>query len=318
MLEQFKADVDEGLSSQPKFLSSKYFYDKLGDDLFVQIMNLPEYYLTRAEMDIFQNQTDALIEAIHVKTDTNFELIELGAGDGTKTKKLLSRLLEKGYAFEYFPIDISQNALNQLEDSLKREMPQLNVNPQQGDYFNVLSSLKPNQKPKVILFLGSNIGNMIDERASAFIYQLGENVHTGDKLVLGVDLIKSEEIVLPAYNDASGVTRAFNLNILKRINDQLGANFILEQFDHAPEYSEETGIAKSYIMSLADQVVHIESLDTSYDFKAGEKIQTEISRKYNDDILANILKLTDFKIIEKLSDRNGYFADYIIEKQFSE
>ncbi|GAL79628.1 ABC transporter ATP-binding protein [Algibacter lectus] len=173
MIEVFKNEVDKGLQADSKTLPSKYFYDKIGDALFVEIMNLPEYYLTRCELDIFQNKTQELIEAFSVSTESYFELIELGAGDGTKTKELLRSLDAQNYNFDYFPIDISSNALNLLEKDLKNELPNLSVQIQEGDYFKVLASLKESKKPKIVLFLGSNIGNMSDDMAADFIYSLG-------------------------------------------------------------------------------------------------------------------------------------------------
>ena len=142
MIEQFKKDVKNGLSSTPKFLSSKYFYNKTGDDLFVQIMISKDYYLTRSEFEIFSKKTQDLIDSFEVEKDTFFEIIELGAGDGTKTKQLLNELVKQNYNFDYAPIDISQNALDKLETSLNKEIPNLKVNTQQGDYFEVLSSFK--------------------------------------------------------------------------------------------------------------------------------------------------------------------------------
>jgi dimethylhistidine N-methyltransferase len=315
MLEQFKTDVDHGLSASPKRLSSKYFYDEIGDDLFVQIMHLPEYYLTRSEFEIFEKQTREIVDSLCVNKDVAFDLIELGAGDGTKTKMLLKHLVENQFDFRYLPIDISSNALEKLEQDLKYELPELQVETQQGDYFEVLESLKHGNRPKVLLFLGSNIGNLSDDEARKFIYQLGSNIKPDDRLLLGVDLIKSEDVVLPAYNDAKGITRAFNMNLLRRMNNELGADFNLDLFDHRPEYSEQSGIARSFIESLDNQEVTISSLNKSFQFKKGERIHTEISRKYNDDILHGILEGTDFEITQKLMDSNGYFADYILTRR---
>lgn len=310
----FKNEVQQGLSSTPKTLPSKYFYDKKGDALFVEIMNLPEYYLTRSELDIFQNKTQELIEAFGVQPDSYFELIELGAGDGTKTKELLKVLDDKNYNFDYVPIDISANALQGLKANLNKEIPNLNVKTQQGDYFNILASLKNSKQPKVVLFLGSNIGNMSDELASKFIYNLGANLQAGDRLLLGVDLIKSKDVVLPAYNDSKGVTAQFNLNLLNRINKELGGDFKLYQYKHQPEYIEDEGVAKSYIVNTVKQIVHIEAIGESYEFDEGEKIHTEISRKYNDTILNKIIANTDFEIESKIMDRKKYFADYILKR----
>lgn len=314
MIEQFKNDVLEGLTSQPKRLSSKYFYDKKGDALFVKIMHMPEYYLTRAEHEIFKNQTHQIIENLGLKKDQYFELIELGAGDGLKTKELLRSLDQQKFQFDYYPIDISINALEKLEKDLSKELPKVGVKIQQGDYFEVLASLKESPHSKVIMFLGSNIGNLSDELAAKFIYQLGANLKPTDKLFLGVDLIKSPSIVKPAYNDPSGITEAFNLNLLERMNRELHADFNLRTFRHAPEYEEEEGIAKSFIESTAEQKVTIQKIGKTFHFKKGEKIHTEISRKYNDQILNKIIAKTDFKITSKLMDSNHYFADYILER----
>ncbi|RPD99129.1 L-histidine N(alpha)-methyltransferase [Aureibaculum marinum] len=314
MIETFKNEVAEGLNSTPKTLPSKYFYDKKGDALFVEIMNLPEYYLTRSELDIFKNKTQQLINAIDLKPNTYFELIELGAGDGLKTKKLLDLLDKQNFVFDYFPIDISANSLNLLEEDLASTYPNVSVKKKQGDYFEVLASLKNSNKPKVILFLGSNIGNMNDQLAKQFIHNLGKNLQHGDKLVLGVDLIKPKEIVLPAYNDNKGITAKFNLNLLNRINNELKGNFDLKQFKHQPEYNEKEGIAKSFIVSKKNQHVEIKALKKTYNFTKGEKIHTEISRKYNDSIIKNIISNTQLTIEHKIMDSKAYFADYILTR----
>lgn len=314
MITQFKKDVDAGLSADKKFLPSKYFYDKKGDALFVKIMDLPEYYVTRAEFEIFQLQTTQIIEALKLKPDIYFELIELGAGNGLKTKELLRQLEKEKFRFDYLPVDISQNALDKLEADLKIKLPNISVKKQQGDYFQVLESLKDSHQLKIILFLGSNIGNMSDQLASKFIYGLGASLKAGDKLFLGVDLIKPASIVLPAYNDSKGITAAFNINLLDRINHELGANFILTNFKHQAEYTENEGVAKSFLVSAIDQKVRIDKLQKTFSFAKCEKIQTEISRKYNDKIILNIIKETDFKIIDKLSDRKNYFTNYVLER----
>lgn len=308
------ADVDKGLSSSPKFLASKYFYDEVGDQLFVDIMNMPEYYLSRAEHEIFKTQSQQIIEGLELKKDTYFELIELGAGDGTKTKELLKELLSQHYHFDYLPIDISQHALDNLETDLKNELPQLSVKTKQGDYFEVLESIKYSKHPKVVLFLGSNIGNMEDGLAHDFLYRLGSNMHVNDKLFLGVDLIKPANIVLPAYDDPNKITAKFNLNLLNRINRELNADFEISAFHHQAEYNEEEGIAKSYLVSTVDQTVTITDSNKSFSFKAGEKIHTEISRKYNDKVLNKILNNTDLNVTTKYTDSKNHFADYIINR----
>ena len=310
----FKMDVEAGLNATPKTLPSKYFYDTAGDALFVEIMKMPEYYLTDAEMEIFTDQTAAIIKALDLQEDSFFELIELGAGDGFKTKKLLNKLTEASYAFSYIPVDISQNALTKLCTALVSEIPTLKVQPQQGDYFEILKTLKNTHHKKVVLFLGSSIGNMLDDVAADFIYKLGANLKAGDKLLLGVDLIKAQEIVLPAYNDATGITSAFNLNLLTRINNELQGNFDVSQFRHKPAYTEEEGIAKSYLESTTSQDVYIEALGITFHFNRGETIHTEISRKYNDSIISKIIEHTDFTVSAVLHDSKNYFGDYCLHR----
>lgn len=314
-IEQFKKDINNGLSKASKTLPSKYFYDKKGDELFVEIMNLPEYYLTRSEFEIFSLKSLELINQLNLTPSTYFELIELGAGDGSKTIELLKPLVNQNYKFKYTPIDISANTLDVLEDNIHAQLPNFNVEKLAGDYFDKLNLLKQTPHPKIILFLGSNIGNLTDEQSSHFLNEIANNLNAGDKLVLGLDLRKSKSIVLPAYSDSKGVTKAFNLNLLDRINSLLGANFEVNQFSHLAEYEEEEGVARSFIVSTAEQEVKINELNTVYQFSKGEKIHTEISRKYDDTILSEILNPTAFTIKGRLTDSKNLFADYILEKE---
>jgi uncharacterized SAM-dependent methyltransferase len=223
-------------------------------------------------------------------------------------------LERKLFNFDYFPVDISQNALDKLEKNFARELPRVSLKKMQGDYFEVIESLKTSNHPKVVLFLGSNLGNMSDEEATEFIFKLSENLNVGDKLLLGVDLIKDSAIVLPAYDDKEGITAAFNINLLNRINKELGGDFDVNQFKHQPEYTEKEGIAKSYLMSLANQEVKIEKLGKTFRFEAGEKIATEISRKYNDQIIQQIIQNSAFEMVDKITDSKNYFSNYILKR----
>ncbi|WP_282039960.1 L-histidine N(alpha)-methyltransferase [Saccharicrinis aurantiacus] len=314
MSKQFLQDVEEGLSKSKKTIPSKYFYDKRGDELFIKIMHLPEYYLTRSELEIFQTKTAQIIEALALSPSSYFELIELGAGDGLKTLELLKSLEVQNFSFDYMPIDISMNALELIAEKLKGALPSLSIKKQQGDYFKILDSLKATSHPKVVLFLGSSIGNMEDEEAIGFLSALGNNLSKGDKLLLGVDLIKPASVVLPAYNDSQGVTRDFNLNLLRRINEELHGDFNLNEFEHIPSYSEEDGYARSYLKSRKDQKVRINGNGNFYELKEGEQIQTEVSRKYNDEIINAILEKTNFEIQSKITDNKGYFANYVLNR----
>ena len=222
-------EVIEGLQDTPKHISSKFFYNKVGDELLERIMELPEYYLTRSEYEILGNQKEEILQSIGLN---NIEsIIELGAGNAFKTKILLKYLLEQNSDFKFQPIDISQNALNKLGNDLKVEMPNLNFSPLQGEYFEVLKHLKSEkkQKSKLILFLGSSIGNLSKVQTNSFLKALYESLNPGDFVLIGFDLAKHPQTILDAYNDKAGVTRAFNLNVLKRFNEELGADFNLEK-----------------------------------------------------------------------------------------
>ena len=315
MTNQFAEDIKAGLTASPKTLPSKYFYDEIGDKLFVQIMDMPEYYLTRAEMEIFTQQTQALITALGQSPNQPFEILDLGAGDGRKTIHLLKGLLDQDYDFTYRPVDISPHVLSELKNYLYSELNGLKIESIAADYFSQLSELCSTDKPQIILFLGSNLGNFNDDKAGKFLRQIAQSMKVGDRILLGLDRIKPEEIVLPAYNDAAGITAQFNLNLLRRINIALGANFNLDQFEHAPHYSQDTGIATSYIKSLRAQKVTLGALSLDIDLKAGEKIQTEISRKYDLSILSNMIMNSGLALETTLSDSQALFYDIIIARE---
>jgi dimethylhistidine N-methyltransferase len=315
MKKNFKNAVRNGLSKANKTLPSKYFYDAIGDKIFVKIMHMPEYYLTRAEQEIFKNKVDEIVTYLKINKENPFEIIELGAGDGTKTKLLLKELTSNNFNFKYVPIDISNDALINLKNSLSKKFNSLIVETKQGDYFEVLDDLNKNNIKKIILFLGSNIGNMSDENATLFLQKLSSKMHKNDIVLLGTDVIKNKNIVLPAYSDAAGITKRFNLNLLTRINNELGANFNIDNFDHLATYTENEGIARSFLVSKIKQSVNIKGLEKTFEFEKGEKIHTENSRKYNDEILESVLKNSGLQISEKLMDSKKYFADYILTKK---
>ncbi|NJB36158.1 L-histidine N(alpha)-methyltransferase [Croceivirga sp. JEA036] len=307
----FAREVKEGLSSYPKHLSSKYFYDEIGDKLFQQIMALPEYYLTRAEYAIFeQHKTEitASFSAPHVP----FNLYELGAGDGTKTKLLLKELLAQNYQFEYRPIDISANALAQLSTSLTNELPNVSVQPIQGTYFDSLKEMGQTQeKKKVILFLGSNIGNLNHKLALEFLMNIAHILNKDDLFFMGMDQKKHPRTILNAYSDPSGITAAFNKNVLTRINNELGGNFNLDNFIHWESYNPETGTAKSYLVSKIAQEVTIEALEQSFEFDAWETIHTEISQKYDDAMVHQMAEDAGLRVVNQFTDANSTFKNYL-------
>lgn len=310
---EFQDHVEQGLTASPKQLSSKYFYDAIGDALFVDIMGMPEYYPTRCEHEIFAQKPDQLAQALGFNDAEFVELVELGAGDGTKTQELLAHLLEHDKTFSYIPIDISQHALDGLGKRLAIEMPDLNIKPRRGEYFEVLSTLESPHK-KAVLFLGSNLGNLMDDRASSFLRGLSEVLRPGDHVLLGLDLIKAHAIVSPAYNDAGGITSRFNLNLLTRMNRELGANFDLNKWSHFPSYDEKTGVASSSIKSDVKQKVTFNSMNKSFAFDAGECIHTEISRKYSVEVLEKLIAGSGFKLVNTITDSKEWFADFVLQR----
>ena len=305
----FAEDVRLGLSSDPKTLSSKYFYDDEGSRLFQEIMKLPEYYLTRAEREIFQTQAPAIYAAFS-DGKPDFDLIELGAGDGTKTALLIDYFLTQTTAFTYTPIDISQEAVDSLTRKFKADFPRLNMKAQTGNYFQILETLKTaSQRRKMLLFLGSNIGNFSRVQALEFFRHLRTVMNPDDVLFVGFDLQKDPRVIVRAYDDAQGVTAAFNLNLLRRINRELGANFELEKFSHYAIYRPIECAARSFLISRAEQDVFIEALQQTFHFNQWEAIFMEISQKYSWEMITELAETSGFQVARNFSDRQNYFTD---------
>lgn len=311
----FKEDVLKGLRAKTKYLSSKYFYDAKGDKIFQEIMKMPEYYLTDSEYEIFSKQAKAIFEALNLD-GSQFDLVEFGAGDGYKTKVLIERLIESNVDFRYIPIDISGNVLEDLKSDFENQFPGLDIQPENAEYFQALKNIRAKSRnPKVVLFIGSSIGNFLQERTVAFLDGLYAELNAGDKALIGFDLQKNPKTILRAYNDSAGITKSFNINILNRINEELGGHFDLEAFDHYPTYDPESGLAKSYLVSLKDQHVKIDALNETFDFLDGECIHTEISRKYTLEQIENLFKGSNFKLVKHFQDENHYYVDSLAKKE---
>lgn len=308
---EFARDIHSGLNQHPKHLPSKYFYDEKGDRLFQAIMSSPEYYLTRSEFEILENQSERIGE-ICAKDCEEFQIVELGAGDGSKTKILLKHLLEKKYKFKYLPIDISPNAIQILEGNIRKDLPEIDMRGIVGDYFTKLHELKGSAKTKtVVLFMGSNIGNFTKGDDIAFLKLISDNLQKGDILIIGFDLIKDPNVIRDAYNDKQGFTREFNLNLLDRINKELGANFDRTKFIHYPIYDVAAKQARSYLISKDDQEVFIEATEHSYSFKRWEHIHMEISQKYTLEDIEHLATSSGFAHNEFLFDCKHYYTDAI-------
>ena len=305
----FAKDVLNGLSANPKYLSSKYFYNDTGSRIFQDIMRMPEYYLTDCELEIFETQSH-LIFQYFTKNSKDFDLVELGAGDGTKTKLLLSHFLNENCNFDYIPIDISKDAVRDLVISMELQLPELNIHGRVGDYFKLIDDIgSQDGRKKILLFLGSNIGNFNKSESLNFLSKLSAVMNHGDLLFIGFDLKKDPEIILNAYNDPHGHTAAFNLNLLDRINDELNANFILQNFKHRETYNPETGTAKSELISQQKQVVEIEDLSIKVPFEEGEAIFMEISQKYDEKMISELAERSGFQIVRNFYDRRLFYMN---------
>lgn len=306
-------NVRTGLVQTPKTLSSRFLYDAEGSRLFQAIMHLPEYYLTRSEHEILERHKADFLQ-VFGKQDP-FELIELGAGDGLKTKVLLKYFLVQKAQFAYVPIDISADALDNLTADLRDAFVGLTIEPQRDDYVNALERLAvDSDRRKVVLFLGSNIGNFAALEAIDFYQQLADRLRPGDLILTGFDLQKNPATIQAAYSDAEGITKAFNLNLLRRINRELDADFNLDLFDHYESYNPENGEARSYLVSLRKQSVQIRALDMRVDFENAEVIHTEISRKFSKADIFGLADATGFSVAGWFADRKDYFADVIFRK----
>jgi dimethylhistidine N-methyltransferase len=306
----FFEDVWRGLNETPRRMYSKYFYDGTGDRLFQEIMACPEYYPTRCELEIFSQQTDVLISTLQQHLSA-FDVVELGAGDATKSRFLLEGLLRAGVDFTYLPIDISANVIRELESSLPETLPGLKVRGLQGEYFPMLEqAAQQTERNRVVLFLGSNIGNIPVEETGGFLKELRSHLQPGDLLLIGYDLIKEPGVILAAYNDAGGITRRFNLNLLDRINRELGANFDTGAFIHFPFYNPVTGACKSYLVSTRQQQVCI-GPDHCITLEAHEPIFMEISQKYTVEHMSACAVENGFQPLEHIYDSRQWFVDAI-------
>ncbi|MES2278140.1 MAG: L-histidine N(alpha)-methyltransferase [Bacteroidota bacterium] len=308
--DRFYNDVVNGLQQTPKRLDSKYFYDAEGDKLFQQIMNCDEYYLTNCEMEIFTKQTNQ-IAGVMMQGGQPFDLIELGAGDATKSSHLLKNLLAQKVDFTYLPIDISGHVIASLNATLPLSLPGLKIKGLQGEYFEMLqkaAAISGNRK--VVLFMGSNIGNMPVADAEAFCAELRNNLNPGDMVIIGFDLKKNPETVLAAYNDSQGITKKFNLNLLTRINRELGADFDISQFHHYAMYDPETGSCKSYLVSLKDQQVRLPDTELVH-FEKDEYIYMEISQKYSLNQTEQFAIKSGFKPVTSFFDSKEWFVDAV-------
>jgi len=308
-VEKFALDVLMGLSSTPKSIAPKYFYDDLGSRLFQKITETQEYYPTQCEAEILGKYSRDIATKIGSK---DIKVIELGAGDGRKTKLLLPALMEQ-INLEYCPIDISEAAITGLIKSLRIELPKLQAKGIVSEYFSALRWLRDNHASRnLVLFLGSNIGNFNPAQSQVFLRTVWNALNPGDLVLLGCDLKKNIDIMLHAYNDQGGYTRQFNLNLLTRMNRELGANFDLEHFDHFGTYNVKLGAMESFLLSTRKQQVHVKTLNKSFDFLAYEPIHVEFSFKYLPEEIEQMASQTGYQVLAQYYDKRGFFSDSLL------
>lgn len=303
----FADDVRAGLTAAPKTLPPKYFYDELGSALFEAICLLPEYYLTRAESEILTAHADEIVAVVEPA-----RIVELGSGTALKTRYLIEAGLSRT-ALAYSAIDISESVLLATAKALAAQYPALAVRSYQGDYYDGLRQLAADQAPASLgttlaLFLGSNIGNFDPPQALRLIRAIREALKTGDALLLGTDLKKDPAVLEAAYDDAIGLTAAFNRNILARINRELAGRFDIAAFAHRARYDADAGRIEMHLQSLTDQRVPIESLGLRLSFVAGETIHTESSYKFSPDDIERLAENAGFTLVRSWTDDARRFA----------
>jgi dimethylhistidine N-methyltransferase len=304
----YKEDIEElriCLNSYPKKIPSRFFYDELGDKYFSEIMNLPEYYLTRTENLILEENTSSIFNKLNYNKKVRF--LEPGAGDGSKFA-ILYKALEINKFFTYSPIDISANVLRILERNLKKEFPDLSIEPIISDYKHIKSHIPELDEQKVLMFLGSNLGNYNPEESIEYIRLFTDCLKENDLFLLGVDLVKDPNLIYSAYNDSKGVTSEFNLNLLIRLNSLLKTNFNIEDFFHYPIYNPVLQQAESYLVCKEDRAIYSEILKENFHFRKYEPILTEISRKFRITDIEFLARRVMMEILEVFTDREEKYC----------
>lgn len=308
--------VREGLGTLPKSLPAWLFYDAEGSRLFECITVLPEYYLTRTERAIFNGYADGIMDAVfgnyaRVAGDgqvKKLRLLELGAGSASKTGILLAAAVRRQGSTEYLPIDVSETAMDDACNGIARALNGVSVQPQVANYVTDTLSIPTHDGPTLALYIGSSIGNFGPDDAIAVLRNLRAQLRPGDSLLLGTDLVKDLTPLLAAYNDSSGITAAFNLNVLRRVNRDLRANFDLAAFRHEAIWNATQSRIEMHLRSTSAQVVRIPALNLNVSFAAGETIHTENSYKFTRSSIAALLEASGFRATDTWNDDQNWFA----------
>jgi dimethylhistidine N-methyltransferase len=297
-------EVITGLSNTPKYLPPRYFYDDRGSQLFEQICNLPEYYLTRTEAAILQNYAGAIAQLTGP-----CEIVELGSGSSTKTRTLLKAYESQGYVLRYMPIDISAGILEHSAQTLLVDYPTLAVHGLVSTYQLALERLEPSSLPsRMICFIGSTLGNLAPEECDRFLDQVKAALQPGEYFLLGIDLQKPQSILEAAYNDTQGVTAEFNLNMLRHLNRKFDGSFDLVQFEHWSFYNNSLHQIEMHLKSLSAQTVELKALNLTVEFQLGETILSEISRKFDLNTMQQSLQTRGLIPVQTWTDPNHWFG----------
>ena len=304
VLSPIAEEVRQGLGAKPKRLPPKLFYDAAGSALFEQITELPEYYPTRTERAIFKAYAGEIVS----QAGNNLTLVELGAGSASKTRVLIEALTRRQLRVAFYPIDVSAAALREAVTSLNGDFPNLRVRPVVADYLKGVPVIGDLMGRKLVLFIGSTIGNFEPPEALDFLTAVRASLRPGDALMVGFDLVKAPELLHAAYNDAQGVTAAFNKNVLARINRELGGQFDLASFDHVAFWNAEKSRIEMHLESRRQQTVAIHDIAQEYHFAAGERIHTENSYKFTPESISNLFKESGLHLEKRWTDSSHWFC----------
>jgi dimethylhistidine N-methyltransferase len=307
----FAEDVKNGLLAANKFLLPKYFYDVRGSELFERICETEEYYLTKTELSIIKNNADHISSS---NLNKNM-LVELGSGSSVKSKHILDSFLKNRDKIKYVPIDVSDIIVESSQKLIEKHA-NLRITGLVSFYEEGVDFITQlDESPKVILFLGSSIGNFTFDEEETFLKRLRNDMREDDILLIGFDMIKDERVLLNAYNDREGITSEFNLNILQRINDRLGGNFNLKMFKHEAIFNEDESRIEMHLVSKETQEVYIKAIDETIIFEEGETIHTENSHKFSDEKIENIAIRANLFVSEKFKDEKNYFSLCILKSK---
>ncbi len=314
------SEVCRGLTGRQKSLSPWLFYDAEGSRLFEEITELPEYYVTRTEREILHQHADAIVDYasaqarpshLHSEQLRRLTVIELGAGTATKTGLLLAALVHRQGAATYYPIDISATALEEARKHLLEQVPGTTVEVRLGDYTDGLGRISAEGTRRLVLYIGSSMGNFEPAAAQQLLKDVRQQLAPGDMLLLGLDLVKPIAPLIAAYDDAKGTTAAFNKNVLTRLNQELGANFNLSKFRHKVRWNGDLSRIEMHLESLEQQIVSISALDLDVPFRRGETIHTENSYKYTPDRVTSLLAGAGYGIVHSWTDPKQWFGEYL-------